>query len=177
MKKSVSIFILTLILTLTAFGCSGVSEEPILPQDNYDEPAEVQAPADEIPLEREVDSQRVLWGVWDITFDPAEMKVTIVPARNLQAHFNITNMIIPPACDDCFAIAVNGFDTVTRILDVDVTLRNPTPISGKDVRGILHTNDYGHLLSNPDAWTAYWDAPGGDTLNPFIAFAKGEPNR
>lgn len=164
------------IIVMFTLGCSGTGINPLTPAGN---------PGDEIsgittdnpdPI-REPVSERVLWGLWNLTFELGEMKIDIEPVRNLQAHFNITNMIIPPACDDCFSIAVKGFDPVTRILDADVTLRNPTSIGGKDVRGILHTNDYGHLITNADDWTAYWDMPGGDTINPFIAYSKDDPNR
>ncbi len=177
MHKSLLNHALIVILAIFILGCSGVSDIPILPQDNQGEPQGIQTPLNEKPLERNIDSQRVLWGIWNVMFDPVECKVTVEPARNLQVHFNITDMILPPACDDCFDVAIKGFNPVTRILDADITLRNPTPINGRDVRGILHTNDHGHLLKNPDDWTGFWDAPGGGTINPFIAFAKDEPYR
>lgn len=176
MFKTIHPFVIILIVAMFTLGCSGAGMNPLTPADN---------PGDEIsgittdnpdPI-REPVSERVLWGLWNVTFDPGTMEVVIVPERNTQAHFNVTNMILPPACDDCFNVAVNSFDPVTHILDADITLRNPTPIGGYDVRGILHTNDYGHLLTNPDDWTDYWDMPGGGEINPFIAFAKNQPLR
>lgn len=151
-------------------GCSGGATEPVGVPD-MPEVKGVESP----PVE--TDSQRVLWGIWNLAFDPVAMQIVIEPVRNLEAHFNITPMIIPPACDDCIEIAVNSFDPVTRILDVDVTLRNPYSINGYDVRGILYTNDYGHLLENADDWTKLFETPGGESLNPFKAFAKGYGSR
>ncbi len=123
------------------------------------------------------DSQRVLWGLWNISFDLNEGTVDIVPFHTGFAHFNVTDALLPPNCDDCLDIEVNSFDLITRILDADVTLKNPTQLTGYDIRGILYTNDYGHELSNPDAWTGLWEMPGGETINPFRAFAKGETGR
>ncbi len=108
--------------------------------------------------------------MWDIRFDFATKQVSLEPVRNLEAHFDITEYLVPPACDDCVSINVNSFDPVTRILDADVILRNPYDLAGFDVRGILFTNTFGHLLQNPDGWTDLWDIPGGESLNPFRAF-------
>ncbi len=152
---------------ILAIGCSGGGASPVAPVESPDTPV----------VEREQSSERTLWGAWEIRFDPFEMSVEIEPARTVLAHFEITDFVLPPACDDCFSISVNGFDTVTRILDADVTLRNPTPIAGKDVRGILFTNQYGHVITNADGWTELWNIPNGDDINPFKAFAKGEANR
>ena len=154
---------------LTAAGCSNNNGDSILGQPD-DEPL-IQAPG------REAQSGRLLWGVWQFTYDESTNELTPIPLREAYAHFNITPMLLPPNCNDCLKIKVNSFDTVTRILDADVTLRNPTSITGHDVRGILYTNDYGHSLTNADDWTAFWDITGGQTINPFIAFAKSVDHR
>ncbi len=155
-------------------GCSGYTGVPVGPVDI---PGEPDLQTIEPAAGKEADSQRVLWGIWNISFDVNELTVEIVPVRDIAAHFDVTSMITPPACDDCLKIAVNSFDPVTRIIDVDVTLRNPYGIAGRDVRGILYTNDYGHELRNADEWTKLFDTPGGGTLNPFKAFAKAETDR
>ncbi len=154
-------------MILVTSGCSNQSPDPATPAIDLSESA-AGVTADE---------SRVLWGMWDLYFDGNNMSVTALPDRNLQAHFNVTDMITPPACYDCVIVSVNSFNPSTRILDVDVTLRNPSAISGRDVRGILYTDTQGHLLTNPDAWTAYWDITGGEDINPFRAFAKSDPNR
>ena len=159
---------LVVCVLITITGCSGGGTGPVAPVGQHPQ---------EPVTERDTCSERMLWGIWEIEYDPVEMEAVVLPARHLLGHYNITQYVLPPACDDCFNIAVQGFDPVTRILDADVTLRNPMPISGHDVRGILYTNDYGHELTNADAWTGLWEIPGGMELNPFKAFAKGTVNR
>ena len=51
--------------------------------------------------ERTVDSKRGLWGIWELSLDPTDMAVTVTPVRNLEKHFNITDMVMPPSCNDC----------------------------------------------------------------------------
>ncbi len=153
---------------LLVLGCSSV---------NNSNPATMMDDANAYVISADSDSRHMLWGIWNIQFDESGLEAVVEPIRNAQAHFNVTSMITPPACDDCVGIAVNSFDMVNRIIDVDVTLRNPYQINGHDVRGILYTNDYGHELRNADDWTGLWDIPGGETINPFKTFAKEEANR
>jgi hypothetical protein len=157
-------------MLVLALGCSGEQENPVSPgNDTPLTPLRPEAQAEQ--------SERILWGFWTIHFDPIEMKVSIEPERNIQAHYNVTDYILPPACDDCLAIQANSFDPVTRILDADVTIQNPMPINGRDIRGILYTNQYGHRVVNADGWTTLYDVPGGEDINPFRAFAKEVEDR
>jgi hypothetical protein len=162
------LIILLLVFMCTAAGCSyaGTNSPAAAPALDANDSAG-----------QATDSRRILRGIWSIHFNPADMSITAEPVRNPQAHYDITPMVIPPACDDCLELMPNAFDPVTRILDVEVTLRNQFPLAGRDVRGILHANDEGHLLTNADSWTAFWDKPGGEDINPFKAFAKAEANR
>ena len=155
-------------VALFALGCAGGNQVIVTPQDNpeipittFENEASINNPSD-----------HVFWGIWDIHFDTDELRVTVEPVRDMEMHINITNMITSPLCNDCIGIHVNSFDPLTRILDVDVTLRNKYLMTGCDVRGILFTNDCGHKLVNADDWTGLWDVPGGQTINPFKAFAK-----
>jgi len=147
-------------------GCGG-GGNPVQPDDK---PAK-------IAKSTSGDLSRQLWGMWDIGIDVETLSATVMPSRNVETHFNVLPFLTPPNCSDCFKLHVNSFDEVTRILDVDVTLRNKFELSGYDVRGILFTDDQGHLLKNEDAWTALFDIPGGDTINPFKAYAKDDPQR
>jgi len=165
-------FTLVILMMLILVGCSTNGANPLKPPIYPATPN--QTPDASISGNG---SHRVLWGIWGIRFEPDQMKLTLVPERDIQLHYDITTMLIPPACDNCLEIAVKSFDSLTRILDADVTLRNPYPIAGHDVRGILFTNDAGHELCNADDWTGYWDIPGGSNINPFKAFAKQEPAR
>lgn len=154
---------LAVLLLLLAMGCSGGATGPISP------PVE--------PIATASESNRVLWGLWDISFDENVLTVDVIPVRNAGAHFDVTGMLLPPECDDCIKVYVNSFDAITRILTVRIGLTNPTGITGYDVRGILYTDEAGHELRNPDAWTSLWDIPGCEDINPFRAFAKDVWNR
>ncbi len=167
------LILVTISLLALITGCSGSALGPVAPDAL---PAVTQTPVAD-RRETEAGSNRVPWGLWSIAFDPWANSVSVEPARELAAHYNITDMLLPPACNDCLDIAVNSFNPVTRIMDVDVTLRNPTPVAGRDVRGILFTNPFGHSITNADAWSADWDKPGGQNINPFRAYAKTETNR
>jgi multidrug efflux pump subunit AcrA (membrane-fusion protein) len=91
MKKAIHIALTLSIMALLAMGCSGRGTES--------------ATAPDVPdlstVAGSADSQRMLWGMWNIHFDTAELTATIEPIRNAKAHFNITDMLLPPACDDC----------------------------------------------------------------------------
>ncbi len=162
MMKRLATFLIIFILALL-MGCSG-GGTPVIPD------------ASEIPQAQIASGQEVmnhaLWGIWNFSFDPGTSEITVLPARGLLAHFNITDFVIPPSCNDCVKVKLNSFDPGTQLLDVDVTLKNPTKMIARDVRGILYTNDYGHVLTNDNGWTSLWDIPGGEDINPFRAFAK-----
>ena len=119
----------------------------------------------------------MLWGMWDLYFDENGLEVKAIPVRKPEAHFKVTGKVQPPECFDCLSISVNSFDPVTRIIDVNVTLKNPTVFTGRDVCGILYTNATGHMIKNPDDWTPFYDIQGGDIINPFKAFAKDQNKR
>jgi len=118
-----------------------------------------------------------LWGIWEIRYDISALRADVAPARELMVHFNVTDYLLPPACNDCLKFNVNSFNTTTRIMDVDVTLKNPTALTGHDVRGILYTDDAGHDLAIANGWTGLFDIPGGGNINPFNSFAKNSPKR
>jgi len=167
LRKNYTLIGVQILLICLIAGCSGNGAQPVYPG--------------ETPiLQHGVSkggSQRVLWGIWGVEYNELSQEVITRPARNALAHFNITSWLLPPECDDCFQVKINSFDPVTRILDANVTLKNPTHLTAYDVRGILFTNEYGHELRNADAWTNLWDVPGGTDINPFRAFAKSVPNR
>ncbi len=156
-----------LITVLAITGCSG----------NRNSPVESDIPGGLTKAPAESHSRRVLWGIYDICLDVTNLTAEVIPLRTTDVHFNITPMVVPPACSDCVAMKINSFNPSTRIMDMDITLKNPTAVSGHDVRGILYTNDYGHELRNADDYTVLWDIPGGHQNNPFKAFAKESPNR
>ncbi len=164
-----------LALFLILAGCSGANVTPVASPDDYTPPAISGNGA--VDPGHDASPGRALWGLWQFAFNSEDGTLTALPARQMLAHYNFTPYVQPPACNDCLALQINSFNPATRILDVDVFVRNPTPLNARDVRGILFTDDYGHLLTNDDGWTAYWDIPGGQDINPFKAFAKDDPQR
>ena len=83
-----------------------------------------------------------LLGIWDVVFDPDTLAVGIEPVRGIEAHYNVTPMLLPPNCNDCVKIIVNSFSPITGILDATVWLTNPTALHAYDVRGIFYTNHF-----------------------------------
>jgi len=159
MRTKVILLLLLLIAAVT--GCSGMSQAPNLPNE---EPKEAGLNAG--------DSGRGILGTWALSVDPVTLRADIQPVRLAQAHYNVTDLVLPPVCYDCILIDVHGINHDTKILDVDVTLRNHFKKDVYDVRVIMQTSNAGYKLTNSDDWTKLWDYPGGDTLNPFLAYAK-----
>ena len=170
-KSLIAIGVILFLLSLLS-GCSGLSQNLVTSYDKQEVPY-----CYGISQTTLGDRQHVLWGTYNLKFDLDAEQAVVELLRSADAHYNVTDMLLPPSCDDCVKIKVNSFDTLTRILDVDVTLYNPTTLAGYDVRGILYTDDYGHELRNADDWTALFDIPGGEPRNPFKAFAKDQPKR
>ncbi len=161
-----AIILLMLIAVAFATGCSGNGNSPLTPTD-----------APTIPEANAEDASRLVLGVYGVDVDLDAMTITPIPLREPDAHYNVTGWLYPPYCDDCLEIVINGADPVTRIIDVSMTVRNQFHKTGYDLRCIVHTTDAGHLLTNADDWSLWWDKPGGNSINPFKAFAKTVPNR
>jgi len=122
------------------------------------------------------DDGHLLWGYFHLYIDPSIPGVQAIPARQVLAHFNVKAYVTPPACDDCIIVTPTG-PFKDHILPIDVTLKNPTQLTGHDVRGILISNDVGATLKNPDNYTDLFDDGGAITINPFTAYAKAVMNR
>jgi hypothetical protein len=157
-----SVVLLLILILVAVLGCSNADDGGAIPENSPVHPS----------VNSDSAAGRILWGAWEISFDPAQMEIDIVPLRNVEAHQKITFMLLPPQCNNCIEIDINSFNPTTRILDLDVTLRNKFSISGYDVRGIVYEDNKGFKLTNADDWTPWWDIPGGIEINPFKAFAK-----
>jgi len=166
-KIILSALIVLVIAGSMSAGCSKSGSEPALPSDEV----RITCPNGDLP------ENRYLWGIWDFRFDLTKPSVEIEPLRDIQAHYNVTQYLIPPACDDCINVNIDYFAPATRILSMTVHLRNPFKVHGYDVRGILYTDNDGHELRNPDNWTNLFDIQGGEDINPFKAYAKDNINR
>jgi hypothetical protein len=158
---------LAIALLVATVGCNGTVVNPV--QNGVKPVTANNAPA--------ANAGRILWGMWDIGIDLETLSATVMPNRDIENHFNVLPFLSPPKCADCLKLHVNSFDEVKGILDLDVTLKNKFAIAGYDVRGVVFTDDLGHGLKNSDASIDLYDIPGGATVNPFIAYAKDDPQR
>jgi hypothetical protein len=147
-------------MAMIAVGCSGKTN-PVSSDSSADG---VQDTTRDIPGHN-------LAGIWEMQIDPDTLEAQIVPTRDLSGHMNITGFVKP------LGIHVNSLNPTTRIMNVDITINNPTSYTGYDVRLILFTNDQGLKLTNDDGWTDLYDLPGGSIQNPFKAFEKDVANR
>ena len=115
--KHFTCFTVLLIVASLASGCSGgdmdaitLPPNPAVPEDSMNSPDVMRE-----PVSGEDESNRILWGVWLIDYTLDEFTISAVPAREIQAHFNITDHLLPPECTNCFEINVVSFDPVKRI--------------------------------------------------------------
>jgi len=144
-------------------GCSSSSSNAVLPGGDSDI---LNINQNEITKE---ESGRELWGVWRMKFDFEAGSVAVEPIREV-THYQIRSLLVP-------SIHINSFNPVTQIVDVNVTFNNVYQLDGYDVRLIIYTDNKGHLLLNADDWTSLFDAAGGESINPFKAYAKDKTGR
>jgi len=118
----------------------------------------------------------VLLAYYQFYMDPATGTVDVMPLRLVEMHKNVKPFLLPPSCSDCLIVQVTG-PYKNNILPLNVSIKNPTALTGYDVRGILISNDEGAYLNNPDNYTDLFDDGGPITINPFMAYATAIPDR
>ncbi len=123
------------------------------------------------------DSSHILWGIWQFAYDEASCELVPIPLRDSQKHYNITDYISPPKCNDCLKIEILELIPAEHFIKLKISVRNPTPLTVYDVRGIMVTNIDGMHLLNADDYTDLWDDGGDIIINPFRAFATDWPHR
>jgi hypothetical protein len=122
-------------------------------------------------------TQRTLWGIWDVGINKLDGSVEIVPLRDSNFHINALNFLEPPVLKGL------SIDNTTLVIDqkenlvkVDVKLVHPFPglnkYMGFDVRGIvlmpgseIPSSDLSLVFSgpteprllNPDGYTRWWN--------------------
>jgi len=165
-----NITIIILAIGLFILGCSSNSTNPVTPINEENN----------LPGVTTSDSSQAgheLAGIWTINFDPISNDISMEPFRDAAYHYSALWHLLPPRCEDCVQIHVNSWNSGTNIIEADVTLKNPYILIAYDVRGIVFTDELGHMLVNDDAWTGLFDIPGGEDINPFKAFAKDVARR
>jgi hypothetical protein len=142
------------------FGCSGPSDSPTQP-----DPA--------LNPERDSSSDaRTVLGVYKFLFNPDEGAVSVLPNRELGAHFNVTAFVQPPMCYDCVQITGSFYNPPAEEWTLGVLLKNPSVMPGYDVRGLVF-NLGNKWLKNSDG---YMDKYLAQEMS-FKAFAKLDPVR
>jgi len=124
------------------------------------------------PLNSNLSNGHSFFGMWrqrvyiDGSFE-------IIPLRTEQAHFNITSLILN--CPTCLDIQIADLPG-PGMFDFDITLTNPSMVTGYDVTGIIRASGDIKFL-NPDSYTFFYSYPGDTTPNPYAAWDTGIGNR
>jgi len=126
------------------------------------------------PTQEEISpySEPMILGAFNLSWDGVSDMLEVAPDRQLEAHHNITPLIVPKN----ISFQVLSWNPTTRVLTIKVTIKNPTSLDVYDVRGIL-TNLGAKKLLNADDYTKLFDKNVPPVANPFRAFAKDEANR
>jgi len=146
-RKTMSRFGLLLLVIIFAIAlslsCSGGDKVPVSPELSPDQPKQAQS----IPTQ--------LWGLWDVTFDPATGTAEIIASRTAQYTMNMVKFLQPPEVPEN-QIEIFIHDTTQwqeGYVDVDVTLHHPFPnhdfATGFDVRGVIIGNGSTQSQFNP----------------------------
>lgn len=115
---------------------------------------------------------RVIWSICQINFDPATSTANITPGRKTEFHANVTDYVKPPNCPDCVKIVGSQYKPALQQWSLDIQLKNPTALTGYDVRGLVF-NLGDKYLKNPDGFMKTYL---GQDIH-FKAFGKIDPQR
>jgi hypothetical protein len=95
----------------------------------------------------------------------------VILERESDWNFNITSFLATACPGGCFSFRIVGI--VGTVLEIELTLVNPTSIQVYDVR-LIYENLYGKKILNQ---TSYTDLFKPLHIRPFTAFATEYPNR
>jgi hypothetical protein len=148
------------IFTFLLFGCSSGVDAPVIP--------------DPIPVSNQAQSNngRIIWGVYKLAFSPDDDTVLVLPNRELEKHFNVTEFVKPPYCGDCVKVVGSYKNPPAKEWTIGVMLKNPTIMAGRDVRGLVR-NVGNKWLKNADGYMNIYYMQDMS----FKAFAKLDPKR
>ena len=171
MYRSMQLAIITAFIILS--GCSSAPGfDPILPDEQGQDPSlgQVKEPFFNLPTTA---PGHHLAGIYKLNFDLAAGEINVVPLREAGTHYNATDILLPPDCNDCVSIVVTDHDHVARRIKVNVFIKNPTELTVYDVRGIFITDQPGWKLINNWGYTPLYDDSPPITFNPFKEFYWG----
>jgi hypothetical protein len=126
------------IIFLLIIGCSSAGNNiPVVPASE-DESHAAAIAADEA-------SHRIILAIGTIQIDaldvsghpcPETPSIAFLPDREAATHWDVAPMLMPPACDDCVKIEVLEFKPGQKYVKLKISLKNPSDLTGYDVRGI-----------------------------------------
>jgi len=124
------------------------------------------------PVDFNLPDNHGLFGMWrQRVYNDGSFE--LIPLRSEQAHFNITSMILN--CPTCLDIQIDGIPG-PGLFDFDITLTNPSGVTGFDVTAIVRASGDIKFL-NPDSFTFFFSYPGDTSPNPYAAWATGVSER
>lgn len=129
-------------------GCSGMNS-PVLDGE----------PDSIVQLTKDHNSNRLLWGMWEISVSSDHESASLTPLRNAQMHLNAVGFLEKFPCTSCLQIS-NIQSLPENKLSADLTLVHPFAgmprLTGFDVRGIFVTEaDFNFPIS--DRWIGWGD--------------------
>jgi len=101
----------------------------------------------------------VAWGVFDLVLDTETGSAQIVWDRGADAHLNVTKKVQSPVCPDCVVVMNPYYNSQTHRFTVTVSFKNPTQLTGFDVRGVISDPGGDKYLANADGITDVWGNP------------------
>jgi hypothetical protein len=153
------------LLTLISISCGGIQQTISAPGDVDAEPDPAHGP------------QYQVWADGRLEWDEASNNLLFIPKRAIEGHYDVWPLLNPPNCDDCVTINVTDHDPVAKLITADVTLKNPTNLTGWFVRGLVIPHQTTELeVITPHGWwhpaDFAWDYPAA----PYMIFAVAELN-
>ncbi len=169
MKQHGWIIVLGMLMTCYVVwaGCNGGTPTPVMPE--FPSGTDPRITDINVPPDTSDDQEsRIVLAYYRLVINE-EGECSINPVRQAEAHIDVTSYIFPPSCSDCFTgelVSLNGNDWTFNF-----TLKNPTNITGYDVRAILLDTGQISLITQPDSYTTAF-AEESDTTprNPYYIF-------
>jgi len=175
---------LVFVLLVTFIGCSS-GQSPVIPDTT----------TEQVSRNSDQNTNRTVWGYWNIRIDPLTETVNIVPDRDVAMHLNVVRLLEVEPCTDCLRIS-NLSCLPDNIIQCDFQLEHPfadaVKLTGFDIRGVLVTdgdtlfpvnNRFVTLdgsnptLINPDGYTALFNPvefPADAAPCPILGYFPGK---
>ncbi len=170
---------LSFLFILTCFACA--HPDPIAPTPAQPHEATGSASGFE---------QHHFLGEWTVSIypDAGNPRVEASPVRSSTAHWNVTDLLIPPVCPGCVTFK-NPVKIDDSHVTVTVEIAHPFPGSATfdafDVKGIVMappqlwfpSGSVSRVIDNPDGYTSRWSHEPLADINPFVDLATDNSER